>query len=81
MINWLTIARRKLVTLLRRGTPQFASTISLLACIVLAFVTIILGLFQRSLIMQTNGYIMLIDIGNSLLFLAAHTTIGLFSLA
>lgn len=71
MINWLTVARRKLSTLLRRGSPQFASTVSLIACIILAVVTILLGLFQRSLIMQTNGYIMLIDIGNSLLFLAA----------
>lgn len=65
--NW----RRTIRTLLTRGRPEFASTVSLLACSALALGSIILGAVQRSLIMQTNGYIALIDIGNSLLFLAA----------
>ena len=65
--NW----RRTIRALLTRGRPEFASTISLVACTLLALGSIVLGVIQRSLIMQTNGYIALIDIGNSLLFLAA----------
>ncbi|MBU3741098.1 MAG: cation diffusion facilitator family transporter [Candidatus Kapabacteria bacterium] len=65
--NW----RRTVRALLTRGRPEFASTVSLLACTLLALGSIALGVIQRSLIMQTNGYIALIDIGNSLLFLAA----------
>jgi cation diffusion facilitator family transporter len=71
MLHWIPFALRKIATLLRKGTPQRASTISLIACMILASVSIVLGLFEQSLIMQTNGYIMLIDFGNSLLFLAA----------
>lgn len=44
---------------------------SLLACILLAAVSLILGQWEHSLVIQTNGYISVIDIGNSLLFLAA----------
>jgi len=65
--NW----RRSIRTLLTRGRPEFASTMSLLACAFLALGSIILGSVQHSLVMQTNGYIALIDIGNSMLFLAA----------
>lgn len=57
--------------MLRRNAPQYASAISLIACIFLAAISLGIGLVQRSLIVQTNGYIALIDIGNSLLFLAA----------
>lgn len=65
--NW----RRSIRALLTRGRPEYASTVSLIACVVLAAGSIVIGLVQRSLIVQTNGYIALIDIGNSLLFLAA----------
>lgn len=44
---------------------------SLLACTLLAGVSLVLGQWEHSLVIQTNGYISLIDIGNSLLFLAA----------
>ncbi len=44
---------------------------SLGACVVLALVSVVLGQWERSLMMQTNGYIALIDIGNSVLFLTA----------
>lgn len=57
--------------LLRRDAPQYASMVSLIACVFLAAGSLIIGLVQRSLIVQTNGYIALIDIGSSLLFLAA----------
>lgn len=56
---------------LRRDTPLHASTLSLLACVILAVGSLLLGLVEHSLIVQTNGLIALIDIGNSLLFLAA----------
>ncbi len=57
--------------LLRRDTPQYASFVSLLACIVLALTTIGIGVIEDSLIVTTNGYLALIDISTSLLFLAA----------
>lgn len=63
--------RRTARNLLRRDAPEFASGVSLLACIVLAVGSLVIGVLERSLIIQTNGYITLIDIGNSLLFLAA----------
>ncbi len=56
---------------LRRDTPLFASSMSLAACVFLAIVGVILGRWEESLMIQTNGYISLIDIGNSVLFLAA----------
>jgi cation diffusion facilitator family transporter len=62
---------RQLRRYIRRNTPLYASTMSLLACIVLAIGSVALGSFQHSLIVQTNGLISIIDIGNSLLFLAA----------
>jgi cation diffusion facilitator family transporter len=65
--NW----RRNVRALMTRGRPEYASMISLIACVILAAGSIVIGLVQRSLIVQTNGYIALIDIGNSLLFLAA----------
>lgn len=63
--------RRLIRNILRRDAPEFASAVSLLACIVLAAGGLVIGMLERSLIIQTNGYITLIDIGNSLLFLAA----------
>lgn len=63
--------RRRFARYVSRDTPLHASTMSLLACIVLATGSLLLGLAERSLIMQTNGLIALIDIGNSLLFIAA----------
>lgn len=63
--------RRLLRNILRRDAPEFASALSLVACIVLAAGSLVIGVLERSLIIQTNGYITLIDIGNSLLFLAA----------
>jgi cation diffusion facilitator family transporter len=63
--------RRTLRPLLRRSSPEYASTISLLACVLLALGSIGLGALQQSLVVQTNGFISLIDIGNSVLFLAA----------
>ena len=71
MFNAITTARQILKPMLRRNAPQYASTISLFACIAIAAISLVIGLSQRSLIVQTNGYITLIDIGNSLLFLAA----------
>jgi cation diffusion facilitator family transporter len=71
MFDAIATARQIIRPLLRRGAPEYASMISLIACIILAAVSLVLGLMQRSLIVQTNGYITLIDIGNSLLFLAA----------
>ena len=63
--------RSRVQRFIRRDTPQFASFMSLLACTLLATVSLILGQWEHSLVIQTNGYISLIDIGNSLLFLAA----------
>ncbi len=63
--------RRLIRNILRRDAPEFASALSLLACMVLAAGSLVIGVLERSLIIQTNGYITLIDIGNSLLFLAA----------
>lgn len=63
--------RRRVRSLFRRDRPEYASVMSLLACTVLAAGSIALGAVQHSLTVQTNGYISLIDIGNSLLFLAA----------
>lgn len=57
--------------LLRRDMPQYASFVSLVVCIVLALTSIGIGVLENSLIVTTNGYIALIDIGTSLLFLAA----------
>ena len=71
MFNAITAARQIIRPLLRRDAPEYASMISLIVCIVMAAVSLVIGLVQRSLIVQTNGYITLIDIGNSLLFLAA----------
>lgn len=67
----LSTTTQALRQLLRRDTPQYASFVSLLACIVLAVTTIGVGVLENSLILTTNGYIALIDIGTSLLFLAA----------
>lgn len=67
----LTDLRLRLRPLLRRNRPEYASTISLIACVVLAIGSIIIGAVEQSLLVQTNGYISLIDIGNSLLFLTA----------
>jgi cation diffusion facilitator family transporter len=67
----LIAVRRRLQRFLRPNTPAYASTTSLAACILLALVSLLLGQREQSLVMQTNGYIALIDIGNSLLFLAA----------
>jgi cation diffusion facilitator family transporter len=63
--------RLRVRPLFRRNRPEYASTVSLIACVVLAIGSIILGAVQQSLVIQTNGYISLIDIGNSLLFLTA----------
>lgn len=71
MRETLGTLRRLARNMLRRDSPEFASAISLLACIVLAVGSLVIGVLERSLIIQTNGYITLIDIGNSLLFLAA----------
>jgi len=71
MSDLLSTARRRIARYLRRDTPLHASTMSLLACIVLAGGSLLLGLVEKSLIVQTNGLIALIDIGNSLLFIAA----------
>lgn len=71
MFNGFKSARQLIRPLLRRDAPEYASMVSLLACIVLASISLVIGLVQRSLIVQTNGYIAMIDIGNSLLFLAA----------
>lgn len=71
MFAWLSTARRRLRSLFRRQSAEYASVVSLMACMILALGSIVLGLVQHSLIMQTNGYLTLIDIGNSLLFLAA----------
>ena len=57
--------------LLQRDTPQYASFLSLIACTLLALTTIGIGVLEDSLIVTTNGYIALIDISTSLLFLAA----------
>ena len=57
--------------LLQRDTPQHASFLSLIACTLLALTTIGIGVLEDSLIVTTNGYIALIDISTSLLFLAA----------
>jgi cation diffusion facilitator family transporter len=65
------IMTQTLRQLLRRDTPQYASFVSLVACIVLALTTIGIGVLEDSLIVTTNGYLALIDIGTSLLFLAA----------
>ena len=67
----LSNASRRLKRFFKKDTPLYASTMSLLACIVLACGSLAFGIFERSLVMQTNGYIFLIDIGTSLLFLAA----------
>lgn len=56
---------------LDRSTPLYASTLSLAACVVLAVGSLLIGLVERSLLIQTNGLLALIDIGNSILFLAA----------
>lgn len=56
---------------IRRDTPQFASFMSLAACVFLAAISLVIGRWEHSLIVQTNGFISLIDIGNSILFLAA----------
>lgn len=62
---------RRLRRYFRRNTPLYASTMSLFACIILAVGSVLLGSYQHSLLVQTNGLISIIDIGNSLLFLAA----------
>ncbi len=66
-----TALNRSLRTLFRRSTPEYASAMSMVACALLAGGSIILGAIQQSLILQTNGLISVIDIGNSMLFLAA----------
>jgi cation diffusion facilitator family transporter len=71
MIDTLRRWRRRIRTLLNRDRPEYASTVSLIACSILAIGSIVIGVMENSLIVQTNGYIALIDIGNSLLFLAA----------
>lgn len=71
MSDLIFTIRRRIARYLRRDTPLHASTLSLLACVVLAVGSLLLGLVEHSLIVQTNGLIALIDIGNSLLFLAA----------
>lgn len=55
----------------QRDTPQYASFMSLASCILLAGVSLVIGQWEHSLIIQTNGYISLIDIGSAILFLAA----------
>lgn len=71
MRAWLASTRRLTRNIFRRDAPEFASAVSLLACVILAVGSLVIGVLERSLIIQTNGYITLIDIGNSLLFLAA----------
>jgi len=71
VIRSLSDLRRQVRPLFRRNRPEYASAVSLLVCAVLALGSIVIGSIQQSLIVQTNGYIALIDIGNSLLFLAA----------
>lgn len=44
---------------------------SLLACVIIASISLVIGIWEHSLVVRTNGFITLIDIGNSLLFLAA----------
>lgn len=44
---------------------------SLLACAIIAGISLVIGIWEHSLVVRTNGFITLIDIGNSLLFLAA----------
>jgi cation diffusion facilitator family transporter len=66
-----TVIRRRLLKYLRRDSPLHASTISLLACILVATGSIIIGTFESSLVVQTNGLIAIIDVISSLLFLAA----------
>lgn len=63
--------KRSFSSMFRRSTPEYASAMSMLACVFLAVGGIVLGAFQQSLILQTNGLISMIDIGNSMLFLAA----------
>jgi ferrous-iron efflux pump FieF len=71
-MTWrLSDLRMQLRPLFRRNRPEYASTVSLIACVILAIGSIIIGAVQQSLVVQTNGYISLIDIGNSLLFLTA----------
>ncbi|RPI68242.1 MAG: cation diffusion facilitator family transporter [Ignavibacteriae bacterium] len=62
---------RRLRRFFQRNTPLYASTMSLFAVAILATGSVVLGMFHHSLIVQTNGLIAIIDIGNSLLFLAA----------
>lgn len=71
MTSALRAIRRKLAGLVNRDAPEYASFLSFVACVILAVGSIGIGLAQHSLIVQTNGYITLIDIGNSLLFLTA----------
>ncbi len=71
MLDAIRHTREHLQRFVSRDTPQYASFMSLVACILLALTSVILGQWEHSLVIQTNGYISLIDIGNSLLFLAA----------
>jgi len=69
--NILASLRTKSARFLQPGTALFASTASLTVCVLLAFISVFLGQWEESLLIQTNGYIALIDIGNSVLFLVA----------
>lgn len=71
MTAFLETAVKRLSRFFQRNTPVYASTLSLTACVVLAVGSLLIGLVQRSLLVQTNGLLALVDIGNSLLFLAA----------
>ena len=61
----------KTYKLLDIKSPVFPTRLSLLACILLAIGGISFGLLEKSLAVQTNGFIAAIEILNSLLFLAA----------
>lgn len=61
----------KLKNFLKPSSPIFATRISFLLCICLAAIGIYLGITFRSLAVETNGLISVIDVFNSLLILAA----------
>ena len=54
MFNAISTVRHIIRPILRRDAPQYASTISLFVCIALAIISLVIGLSQRSLIVQTS---------------------------
>lgn len=58
-------------SIFRRSNPEYSSAIALLACLLLAVGSIILGTIEDSLTIRTNGWISAIDIATAMLFLAA----------